>query len=97
MRIVVTTDGMLAGRKMKAKDLAGGEGLTEANLWLLRTGKVKGVAFETLVQICKALEYRRGDLLDVAPTPAEETDLRRFGFLSENVDQSPENRSEDSS
>ena len=66
MRIVVTLDVMLARRKMKAKDLAERVGITEANLSLLRTGKVKGVRFETLVKICEVLECKPGDLLDVA-------------------------------
>lgn len=66
MRIVVTLDVMLARRKMKAKDLAERVGITEANLSLLRTGKVKGVRFETLAKICEVLDCRPGDLLDVA-------------------------------
>jgi len=66
MRIVVTLDVMLARRKMKAKDLAERVGITEANLSLLRTGKVKGVRFETLAKICYVLDCRPGDLLDVA-------------------------------
>lgn len=65
MRIVVTLDVMLARRKMRAKDLAERVGITEANLSLLRTGKVKGVRFETLAKICEALECRPADLLDV--------------------------------
>jgi putative transcriptional regulator len=65
MRIVVTLDVMLARRKMKAKDLAERVGITEANLSLLRTGKVKGVRFETLAKICEALDCKPGDLLDV--------------------------------
>jgi putative transcriptional regulator len=65
MRIVVTLDVMLARRKMKAKDLAERVGITEANLSLLRTGKVKGVRFETLAKICEALECTPGDLLDI--------------------------------
>ena len=65
MRIVVTLDVMLARRKMKAKDLAERVGITEANLSLLRTGKVKGVRFETLAKICEALECKPADLLDV--------------------------------
>lgn len=64
MRIVVTLDVMLARRKMKAKDLAERVGITEANLSLLRTGKVKGVRFETLAKICEALDCKPGDLLD---------------------------------
>lgn len=65
MRILVTLDVMLARRKMKSKDLAERVGITEANLSLLRTGKVKGVRFETLAKICEALECKPGDLLDV--------------------------------
>jgi len=72
MRIVVTLDVMLARRKMKSKDLAERVGITEANLSLLRNGKVKGVRFETLAKICEALECKPADLLDVeegAPDP----------------------------
>ncbi|MEQ1818013.1 MAG: helix-turn-helix transcriptional regulator [Terricaulis sp.] len=65
MRIVVTLDVMLARRKMKSKDLAERVGITEANLSLLRTGKVKGVRFETLAKICEVLECKPSDLLDV--------------------------------
>jgi putative transcriptional regulator len=65
MRIIVTLDIMLARRKMKAKDLAERVGITEANLSLLRTGKVKGVRFETLAKICEALECKPADLLDI--------------------------------
>ena len=65
LRIVVTIDVMLARRKMKSKDLAERVGITEANLSLLRTGKVKGVRFETLAKICEALECKPADLLDL--------------------------------
>lgn len=72
MRVVVTLDVMLARRKMKAKDLAERVGITEANLSLLRTGKVKGVRFETLAKICEALQCKPGDLLDVEEGAAAE-------------------------
>jgi len=62
--IIVTLDVMLARRKMKAKDLAAAIDITEANLSLLKSGKVKGVRFETLAQICAALDCKPGDLLD---------------------------------
>lgn len=64
-QIVVTLDIMLARRKMKAKDLAAVIGITEANLSLLRSGKVKGVRFDTLARLCAALDCRPGDLLDL--------------------------------
>jgi putative transcriptional regulator len=64
MAIIVTLDVMLARRKMKARDLAEKVGITEQNLSLLRTGKVKGVRFSTLEKICAALECKPGDILD---------------------------------
>tara|TARA_R100001377_G_scaffold84718_1_gene68927 strand:- start:1968 stop:2177 length:210 start_codon:yes stop_codon:yes gene_type:complete len=64
-QIVVRLDVMLALRKMKAKDLAEHIGITEANLSLLRTGKVKGVRFETLAKLCEALECTPGDILEI--------------------------------
>ncbi len=64
-QIIVTLDIMLARRKMKAKDLAAKVGITEANLSLLKSGKVKGVRFETLAKLCVALDCKPGDLLDL--------------------------------
>ena len=65
--IVVRLDVMLARRKMKAKDLAEQIGITEANLSLLRTGKVKGVSFDTLAKLCEVLDCAPGDLLELEP------------------------------
>ncbi|MEM9617531.1 MAG: helix-turn-helix transcriptional regulator [Pseudomonadota bacterium] len=65
MRIVINLDVMLARRKRRAKTLAAEIGITEANLSLLRTGKVKGVRFDTLLKICEALDCRPGDIIDV--------------------------------
>ncbi|AWZ02176.1 MAG: helix-turn-helix transcriptional regulator [Rhodobiaceae bacterium] len=63
MPISVTLDVMLAKRKMRSKDLAARIGITEANLSLLKSGKVKGVRFETLAALCNALECQPADLL----------------------------------
>jgi putative transcriptional regulator len=63
--IIVRLDVMLALRKMRAKELAEKIGITEANLSLLRTGKVKGVRFDTLAALCEALSCKPGDLLDI--------------------------------
>jgi putative transcriptional regulator len=67
MPIVVRLDVMLARRKMASKALAAQVGITEANLSLLKTGKVKGVRFETLARICAALDCQPGDLLEWDP------------------------------
>jgi putative transcriptional regulator len=66
MPIVVTLDVMLARRKVRSKDLAAQIGITEANLSLLKQGKVKGVRFETLEKICRVLDCQPGDLLTFA-------------------------------
>jgi putative transcriptional regulator len=67
MPIVVQLDVMLARRKAKSKDLAEHVGITEANLSLLKQGKVKGVRFETLASICEFLDCQPGDLLVFEP------------------------------
>ena len=66
MPIVVRLDVMLALRKMRSKELAAIIGITEANLSQLKSGKVKGVRFETLEKICVALDCQPGDLLEFA-------------------------------
>ena len=63
MAIVVQLDVMLARRKVKSKDLAEQVGITEANMSLLKQGKVKGVRFDTLDKICAYLQCQPGDLL----------------------------------
>ena len=67
MAIVVKLDVMLAMRKMRSKELASRIGITEQNLSLLKSGKVRGVRFETLEKICRELECQPGDLLDYRP------------------------------
>lgn len=67
MPIVVRLDVMLALRKVKSKDLAAAIGITEANLSLLKSGKVKGIRFATLAAICDYLQCKPGDIVDYEP------------------------------
>lgn len=67
MPIIVKLDVILAERKAKSKDLAEYIGITEANLSLLKQGKVKGVRFDTLQAICEYLQCQPGDLLVFKP------------------------------
>lgn len=64
MPIIVRLDVMMARRKVRGKDLAQQVGITEQNLSLLKSGKVKGVRFETLSAICTALKCQPGDILE---------------------------------
>ena len=63
MPIVVRLDVMLARRKVRSKTLAQAVGITEANLSLLKSGKVKGLRFSTLEAICDVLQCQPGELL----------------------------------
>lgn len=72
MQILVTLDVMLAKRKIRSKDLAVHIGITEANLSLLKQGKVKGVRFETLAKICDYLECQPADILTFQRTNDDE-------------------------
>ncbi len=67
MPITVKLDVLLAQRKVRSRELAEYVGITEANLSLLKSGKVKGVRFETLQRICEYLECQPGDLLAYEP------------------------------
>jgi putative transcriptional regulator len=67
MPIVVNLDVMLARRKMRSKELAERIGISEQNVSLLKSGKVKGVRFDTLARICIALDCQPGDILEYRP------------------------------
>jgi len=64
MAIIVNLDVVLAKRKMRSKELAERIGITEQNVSLLKSGKVKGVRFETLEKICDVLQCQPGDILE---------------------------------
>jgi putative transcriptional regulator len=64
---------VLAQRKVRSKELAEAIGITESNLSLLKSGKVKGVRFATLAAICRYLDCAPGDILAYQPS---DDDLR---------------------
>jgi putative transcriptional regulator len=67
MAIVIRLDVMLAKRKVRSIDLAQAVGITQANLSLLKSGKVKGIRFSTLEAICRFLDCQPGDLIEYQP------------------------------
>ena len=66
MPVRVTLDALIVKKGLKARDLAAEVGLSETQLSLFRSGKVKGIRFRTLARLCAALDCRPGDLLDYA-------------------------------
>ena len=78
MPIIVNLDVMLARRKMRSRDLAARIGIAEQNVSLLKSGKVKGIRFDTLEKICVVLDCQPGDILEYRPE-GEEARKREAG------------------
>lgn len=71
MAVRVTLDTLIVKKGLKARDLAARVGISETQMSLFRSGKVKGIRFRTLARLCAALDCRPGDLLDYDLDPAD--------------------------
>ena len=71
MPVRVTLDSLIVRKGIKARDLAAEVGISETQLSLFRSGKVKGIRFRTLAKLCAALDCKPKDLLDYDFDPAD--------------------------
>ena len=78
MPIIVRLDVMLAKRRVRSNVLAKAIGITDSNLSLLKSGKVRGFRFSTLEAICNFLDCQPGDILEYQPESREDS-LRKAG------------------
>ncbi|XUU59955.1 helix-turn-helix domain-containing protein [Erythrobacter sp. HA6-11] len=67
MQIIVRLDNVLMLRNMTGKELASRIGISETQMSLFRSGKVRGVRFETIAKICEELDCQPGDLMEAVP------------------------------
>jgi putative transcriptional regulator len=72
MAILLRLDVMMATRRMRSNVLARAIGITESNLSLLKSGKVRGIRFATLDAICRALDCQPGDIIEYVPDNRDE-------------------------
>lgn len=72
MGIIVTLDAVLARRNLTARELAARVGISETQMSLFRSGKVRGIRFSTLAKMCEVLRCLPGDLLDYRPDARRE-------------------------
>ena len=79
MAIIVKLDDVLYARRMTLTELSARVGITLANLSILKTGKAKGIRFETLDSICQALDCQPGDLLAFEPAAGIDEDIAAAG------------------
>ena len=66
MPIIINLDVEMAKNKMSLTELSEKVGISMTNLSLLKTGKVKGIRFDTLEAICRILKCTPGDILDIS-------------------------------
>ena len=62
--IKVNLDRVMLERKISSKVLAEKIGITQANLSIIKTGKARGIRFDTLEKICRTLNCQPGDILE---------------------------------
>lgn len=67
MAIIIRLDVILAERKVRSRELASRIGMSEVNLSMLKTGRMKGIRFESLDKICAALDCQPGDIMIHVP------------------------------
>ncbi len=77
MPVRITLDAVLQARRMTAKALGEQVGLSETQLSMFRSGKVRGLRFATLSKICFVLKCQPQDLLvyDEDATDMKVTDI----------------------
>ncbi len=75
MPVRITLDAVLTQREMTGKHLATRMGISETQLSLFRSGKVRGVRFSTIARMCAELKCQPGDVLAYE---FSEADLREF-------------------
>jgi putative transcriptional regulator len=66
MAIIINLDVEMAKNKMSLTELSEKVGISMTNLSLLKTGKVKGIRFDTLESICRVLKCKPGDILNIS-------------------------------
>lgn len=79
MPVRLTINVLLAQRNLTARDVAAQIGLSETQMSMLRTGKVKGMRFDTLARLCHVLDCKPGDLIDYDKDAADMTQAEAEG------------------
>jgi len=65
MKVKVNLDLLLLQRKVTLTELSNEVGVTVANLSKLKCGRAKAIRFSTLIGLCKALNCKPGDILEL--------------------------------
>lgn len=75
MPVQVRLDACLKARDLSGKEVAQQIGLSETQLSLFRSGKVRGIRFSTLARLCYILNCEPGELLTYA---RDDTDMSQL-------------------
>lgn len=63
MPVRITLDAVLLSKGMTGKELSQAIGISETQISLFRSSKVRGIRFSTLTRMCAVLDCTPGDLL----------------------------------
>ena len=72
MDIKINLKVILKEKNVTSKELCEYVGITEANMSILRSGKAKGIRFDTLEKICRYLKCKPGDIIGIEGEDYEE-------------------------
>ena len=72
MNIKISLKSLLKDKGITSKELCEFVGITEANMSILRSGKAKGIRFDTLLKICQYLDCKPGDIIGIEGVQNEE-------------------------
>ena len=64
-KLIVNLDLLLVKNKMSLSELSKEVDITLANLSKLKCGRAKAIRFSTLLALCKALDCKPGDIIDI--------------------------------
>ncbi len=73
--IIIRLDRVMADRKMSLLKLSEKVGISNVNLSLIKTGKVKGIRFGTLEKLCQTLDCQPGDLFEYVQEVDEDNEI----------------------
>ena len=74
MAIIVDFEKIRNEKNLTVAQLADAIGITQANLFVLKSNRGKAIRFSTLEALCRVLECQPGDILKFDPSVEAETD-----------------------
>lgn len=76
MPVIVDFEKQRLAKGLTVAQLAGQIGITQANLFVLKSNRGKAIRFSTLAALCRVLECQPGDILKFDPSTENAPGIR---------------------